>query len=102
MKYYFLIGHKKCLYELALNKDGKTTRVVCEMARINQNFLNEDVPALIEDLPNIVTAKASCLKQRDKIMKFRVSEQEKYEVEKRARSKGFDNVSEYLRQLALS
>jgi len=102
MKYYFLLANKKYPYELTLNKDKQTTHIVCEAARVNQDFSNEDVPALIEDLPNIVMAKASLMKQRDKIMKFRVNDQEKQAVEKKAREKGFDNVSEYLRRLALS
>jgi len=102
MKSYFLLKNKRHSYELLPHKNGKHTRVICKTARIDQDFDNEDVLPIIEDLPNIISAKQTFLKQRDKIMKFRVNQQEKETEEKKAREKGFDNVSEYLRTLALS
>jgi len=49
------VKNKKHVYTLA--PSGKNmTNVLCETAGVNQDFLNEDVPALLLDLPNLIIA----------------------------------------------
>ena len=55
LKHYITINNKKYYYILNPAKKG-TTLVECKAANINQEFLNEDVPELLNDLPNLILA----------------------------------------------
>ena len=100
-KHSIKIKNKNYLYSLKKNSDG-TIRVVSKDAKINQNFLPEDVPNLIIDLPNLILAEQKYTESQSEIIRFRVSGKDKIKIEKRAISKGYDSVSKYLRDLALS
>ncbi|MEA3449462.1 MAG: hypothetical protein U9Q85_00550 [Patescibacteria group bacterium] len=95
------INNKKYFYSLKPKKT-KTTFVECEAAKINQEFLNEDVPALLNDLPNLILAEKKYQHQQSAIIRFRVKPEDKKLIEQKAYKKGYSNTSSYIRDLALS
>lgn len=100
MKYFVTLNNKKYSYTLR-RVDDKTTEIICEAANIAQIFLNEDIPALLIDLPNLIIAEKRYQKQQSDVIRFRVSSSDKKLIEKRAAEKGYYSVSSFLRDLAL-
>ena len=86
-----------------LNKDE--CRFVCEGARMDQEWQNEDIPMLLADLPNLILDEIEFqreLKAKESKIYCRVSPQEKFQIKKNAISMGFPSVSAFLRHRALS
>ena len=102
MKTYstFTINNKKYEYSIQPKKTGVTT-VICKAAKINQDFLNEDVPALLTDLPHLIIAEEEYNKKQSKVVRFRVSEDEKRLIKQKAIKKGYRTVSAFLKDMAL-
>jgi hypothetical protein len=86
-------------FSYSLRPGKKVTRVICQRAKINQDFLNEDVPALLNDLPSFILLEKKYQQKQDQIIRFRVSAQEKAEIERAASRQGFGSVSVFLRSL---
>ena len=99
-KYFINIGNKKYFYLLS-TIDANTSFVECEAANIGQPFQNEDIPALLMDLPNLILAEKEYRKEQDMI-RFRVSSEDKRMIEKLASERGYTSVSEFMRHLALT
>lgn len=100
IKHYITINNKKYFYTLKHAKKGKTL-VECKEANIKQEFLNEDIPELLNDLPNLILAEKKYKKQQSELIRFRVTPDDKKLIEKIAVKKGYSSVSGYLRDLAL-
>jgi len=83
-------------------KTKNRIRLISKDANIDQVFLNEDIPNLIIDLPNLIIAEQKYLDKQNEIIRFRISPKDKMRIEKKAISKGYDSVSQYLRDLALN
>ncbi|MFC1616490.1 hypothetical protein ACFL21_05085, partial [Patescibacteria group bacterium] len=66
-----------------------------------QEFLNEDIPALLNDLPNLIIAEKNYNKQQSEMIRFRVTPEDKKRIEKHAIKKGYTSLSSFLRDLAL-
>ena len=99
--HYIIISNKK--YTYALKPASKeTTHVKCEAAKIDQEFLNEDVPELLNDLANLILAEKDYSKKQDTVIRFRVSTSDKKLIEKNAAKKGYSSVSSYLKAVSLS
>jgi hypothetical protein len=97
-----LILHgKKYPYALQPNRGEKTTRVVCADARLDQIFLNEDIPALLKDLPNLISSEKRYGEQSADTIRFRVTSREKRTIAERAHRAGLGTISSFLRNLAL-
>lgn len=94
------IKNKAYPYTLEKKPDG-SIRFVSKAAKIDQDFLAEDVSELILDLPNLIVAEQACSKKQSDIIRFRVSGDEKRKIEKNAISKGYNSVSSYLKDIAL-
>ncbi len=99
IKHYITINNKKYFYTLEPTKKN-TTFVECSAASVNQAFLNEDIPELLNDLPGLIIAEKK-YKQQSELIRFRVSPEDKKNIEKKAVKKGYTSVSGYLRDLAL-
>ncbi len=56
MKHYIDIKWVKYTYTITQNNDWETSKVECIWANISQNFLNEDIPALLNNLKNLILA----------------------------------------------
>jgi len=95
------IKNKRYPYVLSKNKDGNI-HFVSKAAKIDQDFLPEDISSLILDLPNLIIAEQKYKNKKDEILRFRVSSKDKKEIEKKAVQKGYSSISKYLKDLALS
>lgn len=100
LKHFITIKNKKYFYTLK-PASKNSTFVKCEAANIGQEFLNEDVPSLLNDLPNLIMAEQTHNKQQSETIRFRVSNDDKKIIEKNAIKKGYPSLSGYLRDLAL-
>jgi hypothetical protein len=100
-KHVIVVNNKK--YPYTLRKDGgDATRIECAGANISQTFLNEDVSALLQDLPNLIVAEKKYTSSSKEVLRFRITTRDKKDIEKKAVQKGYSSVSEYLRAVALS
>ena len=100
LKHCITLNNTKYFY--TLKKAGKkSTFVECDAANIRQEFLNVDVPELLNDLPNLILAEKKYKKKQDEIIRFRISTEDKKRIEKKALQKGYTSVSSFLRDLAL-
>lgn len=89
-------------YEYVLRPSGKkATFVECAAANISQEFLNEDIPALLVDLPGLILAEKKYQSENDQVIRFRISSDDKKRIEIKAHEGGFRTVSGFLRHLAL-
>lgn len=94
------INNKKHPYSLEkVNK--KNTFVKCKSANIDQEFLNEDVPDLLRDLPELILAETKYKDKQEQVIRFRVSEEDKKIIMKKAYNQGYKTVSGFLRDLVL-
>ncbi len=100
IKHTITVKNKK--YSYTLESKGKDkTLVRCDGAKVDQVFLNEDVPALLIDLPNLIVAEQEYSAAQNSVVHFRLKAEEKMRLEKNAIKSGFSSVSAYLRNLAL-
>ena len=96
-----LVNNRKYPYSLTkVNKN--VTFIKCDGANIAQEFLNEDVPNLLIDLPYMILAEKQYQKKQDLVIRFRVTVEDKKNIEKKAREKGYQNVSSFIRDTALN
>ena len=84
-KNYILLNNKK--FEYSLKKSGNNiTLVVCPAAKINQEFLNEDIANLIINLPNLILAE-QVYNKKNTTLQIRLSSDEKRKVQSNALKK---------------
>lgn len=88
-------------YTLEKNKDG-TIRFVSKEAKIDQDFLPEDVSELILDLPSLIIAEQNYNSKKDEVIRFRISAKDKKKIEQNAFKNGYNSVSDYLKDRALA
>lgn len=100
MKHSITVQNKKHSYTLRPSSKNSTF-FECRDANISQEFLNKDIPALLNDLPNLIIAEKEYKKNQDDIIRFRVSPEDKKIIEKKAVKNGYSSVSGFLRHLAL-
>lgn len=100
IKHYITLNNKKYFYTLK-KIDKNTSFVTCEAANIAQEFLNADVPQLLHDLPQLILAEKDYKKQQSEIIRFRVTLEDKKQIEEKALKQGYHSVSSFLRDLAL-
>lgn len=95
------LNNKKYFYTLK-PYDKECAWFECEAADIAQPFLNEDIPALLVDLPNLILAEKEYLQNQEEVIRFRLSVEDKKTIQKKAAKAGYASVSAFLRDLALS
>ncbi len=81
--------------------DQKTSFFECKAANIAQEFLNEDIPPLLIDLPELILSEKNYRAKNKEILRFRLTSEEKSQIEKKAVQNGYSTVSAFLRSLAL-
>ncbi len=96
------VQNKKYEYTLKSTKEKGVIRFVCKGTNIDQDFLAEDIPALILDLPALIIAERAYQDNQTEVVHFRISSEDKKKIEKKAPASGFDTVSDYLRARALT
>ena len=83
---FFTYQNRRHEYTLSqpFEEDGeKLVHFTCPKLGLEQDFLAEDIPALILDLPNLVEANEKHNEElrQEKIVRFRVSEQDRQKIE---------------------
>lgn len=102
MKTKSTITIKNKIYPYTLEKTASgSIHIVAKDACIDQEFLPEDVSEIILDLPHLIIAEQEYNKKHSDLIRFRVSGVDKIRIEKKAIDKGYDSISQYLRDLAL-
>lgn len=101
IKHWITVKNKKYSYFLGYPKKG-IIFVECKGANFAQEFLNEDIAALLKDLPELILSEQKYKKERDNLVQFRVNSVDKMEIEKKAMQHGYTTVSGFLRDLALN
>jgi hypothetical protein len=101
-EYIITLNNKK--YSCALTKvNDQTTHIFCPTAWIDQDFLNEDVPQLLIDLPKLILDN---IKEKDSnvstTIHIRLLKSEKNKIQKNALAKGYKSVSSYVRDMAIA
>lgn len=96
------VQNKKYEYTLKSTKEKGVVRFVCKGANIDQDFLAEDIPVLILNLPALIVAERAYQDNQTEVVRFRISSEDKKKIEKKAHASGFDTVSDYLRARALA
>jgi hypothetical protein len=94
------LNNKKYAYTIK-PLDKKEVHFKCDAAGVDQEFLAEDIPALLTDLPNLIIAEKLYQESEKSIIRFRISKEDKKEIEKRAAKAGYSTISAFLRDLAL-
>ena len=94
------IGRKKHSYTIEKKRMGQIY-VECRDANIAQNFLAEDVPGLLVDLPNLITAEKNYAIKNSEVVRFRISPEDKAKIERNAVKSGYNSLSDYMRRLVL-
>ena len=96
------VQNKKYEYTIKPAKQKGAIHFICKAANIDQDFLAEDIPALILDLPNLIVAERKYQTCQTEVVRFRLSAEDKKKITQKAVASGFDSVSDYLRSLALA
>ena len=103
-KHTLTMNNKKHEYTITpINK--REVFFECGAAGISQRFLSGDIPALLIDLPELIIAEQKFQEKTQKqseIIRFRISPEDKKEIEKRAVKAGYPTISAFLRALALN
>ena len=99
-EHFVVVNSKK--YNYTLKKLGaKKIFIECRDADIAQEFLNEDIPALLIDLPDLILEGKKYKDHQNQMIRFRISPEDKKVIMKKAHGKGYKNISSFLRDLAL-
>ncbi len=100
VRHVIVIGKKKYNYELQPAR--RFTLLVIRELGLEEKIPNEKLPEILLKLPEIIlSAKEEESSKQTEVMRFRVSPEEKAEIERLAYENGFDSVSAYIRATAL-
>ena len=100
-KHYIIIGNQRHGY--TLTPTPKVTHLICRSANIEDRFPNNEIPRILAELPRLIAAhnSASAALQQTEVVRFRVTEDEREQIEHNAFTAGYDTISAYLRDVAL-
>jgi len=100
-KHYIIIRNQR--YGYTLHPMLKVTRLVCRSANIEERFPNNEIPRILSELPSRINEHLSGVTnaQQTEVIRFRVSPQEREEIEDNAIDAGYDTLSAYLRDVSL-
>lgn len=95
------VGRKSYPYTITpVNK--KEVHFECKEAGISQEFLAEDIPALLIDLPELIEMDKEFEHEYRHVLRFRLNSKEKKKIQQNAKKHGYKNISAFLRDLALN
>ncbi len=101
-KHIITVGNKKYPYYLVPVPKTNRVRVKCEAAKINQEFLKEDIGDLLVDLPEMIMEEIDFEERQDQTIRFRISSTDKKKIMQNAVKHGYSNISGYLRDIGLN
>ncbi len=99
VKHVIVIGKKKYDYELQPTR--RFTLLVVRELGIEEKIPNEELPKILLKLPDLILSAREESNKQSEVMRFRVSPEEKSEIERLAYENGFESVSAYIRAVAL-
>ena len=97
---HITVNNKKYTYSLK-KIDTEHVFLECKAANIAQEFLREDIPDLLIDLPNLILSEQEYKTSRGEIIRFRLKSEDKKAILLKAQKKGYKTVSAFLRDLAM-
>lgn len=100
LKNYTEVGNKRYAYTIT-KIDDSVSRIVCKDAKLDQEFLNEDIVELLSDIPNLIKAEQKHLDKQDSIIRFRVSSSEKAAIQKIVKEKWYKTTTEFIKDKIL-
>jgi len=101
IKNYIEVDNKKYSYFIE-PVDNESSRIICKSAKIEQEFLNEDLVWLLKDLPNLIKAEKEYKEKKESFVRFRVSRKEKLLLQEKAKKSGFKTLSSFIKTKILA
>ncbi len=101
IKNYIEVDNKKYSYFIEL-VDNKSSKIICKSAKIEQEFLNEDLVWLLKDLPNLIKSEREYKEKKENFVRFRVSIKEKLLLQEKAKNSGFKTLSSFIKNKLLA
>ena len=100
IKSYIEVKWKK--YPYFIEKiDENVSKIICKDAKINQEFLNEDLVNLLNDLPSLIEAEQKYKEKQDSVIRFRISWFDKIKLQQKAKKAWYTNISSFIRDKIL-
>jgi len=94
-KHKITIAKKTYEYEITPKKNG-VSHFVCAAAGIDQDFLNEDIPRLLNDLPELIKNEQT-QKQQNDVLTIRIPKELKISLQKEANKLGYKSLAHFIR-----
>lgn len=91
-------NHPYTIEEVSLG----SSRIICKSAKIDQEFLNEDIVALLKDLPNLIKSEEKYLEKQDSVIRFRISAVEKMKLQERVKKSWHKTLSSFIKDKILA
>ncbi|MDQ7009360.1 MAG: hypothetical protein Q9M94_03665 [Candidatus Gracilibacteria bacterium] len=104
IKNYIEVDNKKYSYFIEI-VDSEVSKIICKSAKIEQEFLNEDLVGLLKDLPNLIKSEKEHKEHKEKkedFVRFRVSKKEKILLQEKAKNSGFKTLSAFIKNKILA
>ena len=99
-EHFLKMGRKSYKYSITpINR--KEVYFECEAAGIAQEFLAQDIPNLLMELPDLILSEIEFNKTYNQMIRFRITSDEKRQIQKNAIKNGYNNISAFIRDLAL-
>jgi len=86
---------------IMIEVDKETVHFECDGAGVNQKFHIEDIGGLFLALPTFVIEEQQYRAKNKQVLRFRVSQEEKKNIMKKALKKGYKTASAFLRAISL-
>ncbi len=101
IKNYIEVDNKKYSYFIE-PVDNEVSKIICKSAKIEQEFLNEDLVWLLKDLPNLIKSEQEYKEKKENFVRFRVSRKEKLLLQEKAKNSGFKTLSSFIKNKLLA
>lgn len=102
--YFIPVGVKK--YPLVITTTGEIdphnweiVHIYCEWARLDQEYLKEDIPTLLEDIEELILMELE--ENKDSNINIRIRSSDKIKIEQNAQKNGYKSVSEFIKDRCL-
>ena len=96
IKNYIEVDNKKYSYFFE-EIDSDISKIICKTAKIEQEFLNEDILNLLKDLPNLIKSEQEYKDKKDNIIRFRVSALEKIKLQEKVKQSWYKTLSAFIK-----
>lgn len=100
IKNYIEVDNKKYSYFIE-PINNEVSKIICKAAKIEQEFLNEDLVWLLKDLPNLIKAEKEHKEKKENFIRFRVFQKEKLLLQEKAKKLGFKTMSAFIKDRIL-